>query len=371
MRRTRAEVDLQALRFNYESIRKHLGPGVKIMGIVKANGYGHGILEVARALARFGCDYLGVGFLEEGIELRKGGITLPVLVLGGVLGSQIGEFLEHDLEITVSSPSVAELVDAEAGKNGPRKARVHLKIDTGMERIGVRAEHAVPFVEHTCRYSHLDVAGLYSHFATSDERDKTFARRQLERFNDVLRTLERLHIEIPLKHIANSGAIIDLPESYFNLVRPGIMLYGYYPSRETSERIPIRPVLSLKSGIVYLKEVPANTSISYGRAYLTSSPTRIATVPVGYGDGYTRRLTNRTDVLIGGARFPVVGTICMDQIMVDVGAGSAVATGDEVVLVGKQGSEEITMWDLAEKTGTIPYELLTGLSPRVPRVYLN
>jgi alanine racemase len=371
MRRTRAEIDLQALKNNFDGITKRVGPNVEIMGIVKANAYGHGIIEVARALVGFGCKYLGVGFLEEGIELRNNGVTTPMLVLGGVLGSQISEFLQHDLDITVSSLSIAEQVNAEAKRNGGKKARVHLKIDTGMERIGVRAEHAVPFVEQVCRYDHLDVFGIYSHFATSDERDKTFAHQQLQRFNDVLGKIRKSGIEIPHKHIANSGAIIDLPDSYFTMVRPGIMLYGYYPTQETTESIRIRPVLSLKSEVVYLKEVPSNTSISYGRRYVTKTATRIATVPVGYGDGYSRRLTNQTEVLIGGTRFPVVGTICMDQIMVDVGTNSHIAVGDEVVLVGRQSNQEITMWELAGKLGTIPYEMLTGLLPRVPRVYLN
>ena len=371
MRRTRAEIDLQALKNNFDGITRRVGPNVEIMGIVKANAYGHGIIETARALVGFGCNYLGVGFLEEGIELRSNNIVTPILVLGGVLGSQISEFLQHDLDITVSSLSIAEQVNAAARRNGGKKARVHLKVDTGMERIGVRAEHAVPFAEQVCRYDRLDVIGMYSHFATSDERDKSFAHLQLQRFNDVLTKIKKLGIEIPHIHMANSGAILDLPDSYFTMVRPGIMLYGCYPTRETSESVPIRPVLSLKSEVVYLKEVPPETSISYGRKYFTSAATRIATVPAGYGDGYSRRLTNQTDVLIGGARFPVVGTICMDQMMVDVGMESHVRVGDEVVLVGRQGDQEITMWELAGKLGTIPYELLTGILPRVPRVFIN
>ncbi len=341
------------------------------MGIVKANAYGHGIIEIAEALMQFGCDYLGVGFLEEGIEIRKHGITAPTLVLGGVLGSQVSEFLDYDLDITVSSLVIAERVNLEAQRKGGKKARVHLKIDTGMERIGVRSEHAVSFVEQVCRMKYLDVVGIYSHLATSDEKDKSFTFHQLERFDTVLAKLHVMHIDIPLKHIANSGAIIDFPESYYTMVRPGIMLYGYYPSQETSESIPLQPVLSLSSEVVYLKEVPAHTSISYGRKYYTSTTTRIATVPIGYGDGYSRRLTNKTEVLIRGMRFPVVGTICMDQLMVDVGMNTHVAVGDEVVLIGKQESERISLWDISAKFGTIPYEVLTGLLPRIPRVYIN
>ncbi|HTK83116.1 MAG TPA: alanine racemase [Bacteroidota bacterium] len=367
MRCTRAEINLKALKHNFDGIRKRVGTGVRVMGIVKANAYGHGMTEVADALAGFGCDYLGVGFLEEGIALREHGTTLPVLVLGGVLGSQVSEFLRYELDITVSSIFIAEQVQAEAAKRN-MKARVHLKIDTGMERIGIRAENAGPFIRRVSEMKNLEIAGIYSHFATSDERDKTFAREQLNRFNKVL---EGMNSPPALVHIAASGAIIDLPASYYSMVRPGIMLYGCYPSHETSESVRLEPVLSLKSQVVYLKEVPANTSVSYGRKYYTKSDTRIATVPIGYGDGYSRRLTNNTAVLIGGRRFPVVGTICMDQIMVDVGMNPAVSVGDEVVLVGRQGQEEITMWELADTLGTIPYELLTGILPRVPRIYSN
>ena len=371
MRLTCAEIDRQALRHNFDGIKKKVGKDVKIMGIVKANAYGHGVIETSRSLVDFGIDHLGVGFLEEGIFLREKGITVPILVLGGVLGHQVAHFLEHDLEITVSSIEIAERIEQEIQANGKKKAKVHLKIDTGMERIGVRAEHALMFVERVCGLHHLDVVGIYSHFATSDEKDKSFANGQLEQFHSVLDSMQKIGIEIPFKHIANSGAILDMPDSYCSMVRPGIMLYGIYPSEETSESVSLRPVLSLKSKVVFMKEVPAGKGISYGRKYITPSKTRVATVPIGYGDGYSRRLTNNADVLIGGKRCPVIGTICMDQLMVDIGFDLPVHVGDDVVLIGRDGSEMISAWEIAHKVGTIPYEVLTGIAARVPRMIMN
>ncbi|MDI6767154.1 MAG: alanine racemase [Bacteroidota bacterium] len=369
MRITRAEIDLQKLHNNFRGIRQKVTDKVKVMGIVKANAYGHGLVEISNALAAYGVDYLGVGFLEEGILLRQNGITIPILVLGGVLGSQIKEFLQYDLEITVSSLEIAERIEQEVHKYNKKKARVHLKIDTGMERIGVHSENAPQFVEHVCRLKHLDVVGIYSHFASADEKDKSYTNYQMERFNSVLTKIRDMKIEIPFIHIANSGAILDMPETYFTMVRPGIIIYGIYPSQETSGSIPLQPILTMKSNVVFIKEVPAGTSISYGRKYYTSKRTRIATIPVGYGDGYSRRLTNKCEVLIHGHRFPVVGVICMDQIMVDIGFDINVHVGDEVILLGSDGEQNISVWELSEKSETNPYEFLTGIAARVPRIF--
>jgi alanine racemase len=370
MRLTRAEIDLNALRDNLHAIRNHIPAGTKVLGLVKANAYGHGLVEVARTLAGEGIDYLGVGFLEEGIVLREAGLTLPILVLGGVVGSQIKDFLLHGLEITVSSLEIARRINDEAGSGGA-KARIHVKIDTGMERIGVRAERAVPFVEQVAQMRNLEIAGLYSHLATADEEDKTFAREQASRFTAVLDALRRKGIEIPLAHLANSGAVLDLPECLFDMVRPGIMLYGISPSGRGTGPVTLRPVLSLKSNVVYVKEVDPGVTISYGRTYRTRAKTRIATVPIGYGDGYGRRLSNIAEVIIRGARRPVVGTICMDQLMVDLGPEPEVHVGDEVVLIGSSGTETVTAWEIAAKLGTIPYEIFTGITARVPRLYIH
>jgi alanine racemase len=371
MRLTRAEIDLRYLRNNFDGIKKRITENVKIMGIIKANAYGHGLLEIARALMGFGIDYLGVGFLEEGVTLRQNGIDIPILVLGGVLGSQVREFLQYDLEITVSSLEIAERIEHEVPNNNRKKARVHLKIDTGMERIGVHSENAAQFIERVCRMPHLEVVGIYSHLASADEKDKAFTFYQLDRFQSVIKKIRMMGIEIPHIHIANSGAILDLPESYFTMVRPGISLYGIYPSKETSQSVFLQPILTLKSHVVFIKEVAPNTSISYGRKYFTSKKSRIATIPIGYGDGYSRRLSNNSEVLIHGNRFPVVGIICMDQIMVDVGFEANVHVGDDVVLIGKDGDQNIAVWELSNKLGTVPYEVLTGIAARVPRMFIH
>ncbi len=371
MRLTRAEVNLASLRKNLEAIRRKVGPVVAIMGIVKANAYGHGIVEIAHALNKFGADYLGVGFLEEGILLRNHGITTPILVLGGVLGSQVDEFLEYNLDITVSSIELAERINAEVAANGGRKPRIHLKIDTGMERLGVRWEHASSFIDKVAGLKSLEIVGIYSHFATADEKDKSFAREQLRRFQSVLEHVDQLSLSIPYRHIANSGAIIDLPESYCTMVRPGISLYGYYPSLDTSESIQLEPVLSLKSRIVYVKEVMPGMTVSYGRRFMAKQKTRIATIPVGYGDGYNRLLSNAASVIIRGKKHPVVGMVCMDQIMVDIGMEGAYHVGDDVTLIGRENSGSVSAWDLATVMNTIPYEVLTNIAARVPRFYLE
>jgi alanine racemase len=235
----------------------------------------------------------------------------------------------------------------------------------------VRSEHAPAFVEAVSRLKHLSVVGLCSHFATSGVRDRVFANEQLNRINSVIEKIRTMGIEIPLTHMANSGAILDLPEAYFSMVRPGLMLYGAYPTRETTESIPLTPVMELKSNVVFVKEVPPATSISYGREYFTKSRTTIGTVPVGYGDGYSRRLTHKAEVLVHGRRFPVVGTICMDQFMVDLGLDSDIHVGDEVTLMGTDGNESISAWDIADNISTIPYEIFTGIAERVPRVYIS
>lgn len=371
MRITHAEIDVQKLHRNYLNTKGALPPDVKVMGIVKANAYGHGVLEISRLLTDYGIDYLGVGFLEEGIYLREHGLTVPILVLGGVLDNQIRSFLDNNLDITVSSLEIAERIEHEVARDKNLKARIHLKIDTGMERIGVHSENALPFVERVCRMKHLDVVGIYSHFASADERDKAFTHYQFDRFQSLLKKINSIGIDIPLKHIANSGALIDLPETYLTMVRPGIMLYGIYPSLETTESILIEPVLSLKSKIVFIKEVAANTSVSYGRKYFTSKRTKIATIPVGYGDGYSRRLTNNSEVLIAGKRYPVIGVVCMDQMMVDIGYDASIHVGDDVILIGESSGEKISAWELAERAGTNPYELLTGIATRVPRVFIH
>ncbi|HZY09831.1 MAG TPA: alanine racemase [Bacteroidota bacterium] len=372
MRPTRAEIDLKALQFNYEGIRKKVGKNIKVMGIVKANAYGHGIIDISQALIRFGTEFLGTALLEEGIFLRKHGISVPILILGGVGESHLQQVQAYNLDVNVPSFQSARRID-EALESIDRDARirVHLEIDTGMSRTGASIHEAQRFVEESVRLKHLEVVGVFSHFATSDEKDKSFAYQQLEQFDTLIRKLRGNGIEIPLVHIANSGAILDMKDSYYSMVRPGIMLYGIYPSETTSESIPLKPVLSLKSNVSFLKTVPAGTSISYGRTHFTASTTTIATIPIGYVDGYSRRLSHQAEVLIRGRRYPVVGTICMDHLMVDVGMDSAISLGDSVVLIGEDQNEAITVEELSKKLGTVTYEILTGISARIPRITIQ
>jgi alanine racemase len=372
-RPTHAQIDLSALRGNYRALKRQANDR-DIMAVVKANAYGHGLIETARALVEEGIAYFGVGFLEEGIELRKAGVRTPILVLGGVVGYQAGLFLEYDLDLTVSSIRLARNVAEEVrragaeGKAGSRKARVHLKVDTGMGRIGVSWANALPFIEAALDLEELEVVGIYSHLATADEADPRFTREQLERFRQVLRQAEKLKKIIPIRHIANSGAVFQHPDSFYNMVRLGISLYGCSPSEEVEPPVELQPVLSLRSEVVFVKRVPAGTPVSYGATWTAPRETTIATVPIGYGDGYPRALSNKAQVLIRGKRLPVVGRICMDQLMVDCG-DLRVEVGDPVTLIGQQGGERIRAEEVARWQETIPYEVTTQINARVPRVF--
>ena len=371
MRVTRVEIALQALKHNYSQLREHIGKGVKFMAVVKDNAYGHGMVKVSQALESYGAEYLAVAHADEGVILRRNGIKLPILVLVGFQKDEIHTIIDNNLDVSIPSVDKAEYLQSELEKLGNKKANIHLKIDTGMGRIGVRTERAVQFIERVSLLNRLNIVGVYSHFATSDDEDTSFAHYQHAQFQHVLAELKRLKIEIPFIHIANSAASLELPETYHTMVRPGLALYGIHPSRQGGNGLNLQPVLSLKSAMNFWKVAPANMSISYGRKYFTKTATKIATIPIGYGDGYSRRLSNKAEVLIQGKRYPVVGTICMDQIMVDVGIHATIHVGDDVVLIGSSGNETITAWELAVKLDTIPYEVLTGISERVPRVYLN
>jgi alanine racemase len=365
-RPTYAQIDLQALRQNYRALKQFSG-GKKVMAVVKANAYGHGLEDCARALVSEGVSFFGVGFLEEGIALRRAGIKVPILVLGGAVGYQAALFLEYNLDLTISSIALARKVAEEVKHNGHR-ARAHLKIDTGMGRIGVNWQTAMPFIEEATSLPELDVVGIYSHFATADEEDGAFTQEQLDRFNQLLAEIKARQIKIPHVHIANSGALLKHPDSRFDMVRLGISLYGYAPSDHIALPVNLEPVLSLISEAVFVKRVPEGTPVSYGCTWRAPSETTIVTVPIGYGDGYPRALSNQGQVLIRGQRMPVVGTVCMDQIMVDAGE-IRVEVGDPVVLIGRQGDQRITALEVAGWLKTIPYEVTTQISARVPRVF--
>ncbi len=367
LRPTVVEVSLDRLAENFRAIRAAVAPAA-VMPIVKANAYGHGLVPVARHLAGLGARSLGVAFLEEAVALREAGLTLPILVMGGIFGDQIPVFLQHGLTLTASSIDKLQQVDEAAGRLGVG-ARVHLKIDTGMERIGVHYYSARGLLERASECRHTLVEGIYSHFASSDTADLTSARVQLARFLEVLEWYDKQGIKPPVRHMANSGAVLQLRESHLDLVRPGILLYGVYPSDEVKHAIAVKPALSLRSRVVYFKVVTPGHPVSYGSTWQSDHPVRVVTVPVGYGDGYFRALSNVAHVLIRGKKYPVVGRVCMDQIMVNLEWETAY-NGDVVTLLGADGAELITCEHLADWAGTIPYEVLTNLNTRIPRVYI-
>jgi alanine racemase len=369
MRAAVAEIDLAALRHNVAAIKQRVSPA-KVMAVVKADAYGHGAVAVANAAIQAGAQYLGVALVEEGIELRQAGILAPTLVFGGVMPDQITQFLEFDLEMTVYTLEIAEQISRHCQALG-QSARIHVKVDTGMNRVGVQWESARDVIQKIQKLPRLKLVGLSTHFATSDEKDKAYANLQLSRFRQVVAQLSEMGIKIPLKHAANSGAILDMPEAYFDMVRPGMLLYGWYPSRETSESIAIRPVMCFKTRVLHVKEIAMNETVSYGRKFKAGEPTRIATLPVGYADGYNRLLSNRGQVLIRGEKFPVAGRVCMDLIHANIGQNQKIGPGDEVVLFGKQGDAEVSVYEICELLNTIPYEVCCWVSKRVPRIYLD
>lgn len=366
LRPTQVQVDLEALTRNLQAIQRHVG-AAQVMPILKANAYGHGLVRVGQHMQAIGAKMLGVAYLEEGILLREAGVSMPILVLGGILGSQTPLFLQHNLTVTASSIEKLEFVEQAAAAQGIR-AKVHLKIDTGMERIGVHYYNAEGLLEAALKCRHLEVEGIFSHFANADAADLSSARLQLERFAEVLHFYEKRSLPTPLRHMANSGAILQLPEAHLDLVRPGILLYGVYPAKEVQRSLAVEPALAWTSRAVYFKLVQAGHPVSYGSTWQSDHPVRVITVPVGYGDGYFRAMSGQAQVLVRGARYPVVGTICMDQFMVNIENDSAY-NGDSITLIGQDGAERISAEDLAEWAGTIPYEILTNINTRVPRVY--
>lgn len=368
VRPTVVEVNLDRMTANYAAIQKQVAPA-RVMPILKANAYGHGMVEVARKMVALGADYFGVAVLEEAILLREQGIQTPVLVLGGILGNQVPLFLKYDLTLTASSIEKLEQVEHAAEAMGV-KAKVHLKIDTGMERIGVHYYNAESLLEASLKCRHVQIEGIFSHFANADTADLTHASLQLERFNEVLSFYERRSLPAPLRHMANSAAILQLPDSYFDLVRPGILLYGVYPSPECSRSVQVRPALAWKSHVVYFKVVLPGHPVGYGSTWQSDHMVRMVTIPVGYGDGYFRSMSNKAQVIIRGKKYPVVGRIAMDQITANIEWDSAY-NDDPVILIGGDGEQTITCEDLADWAGTIPYEILTNINTRVPRLYFD
>ena len=367
-RPTRIVVDLDVLGGNLRAIRAKVG--VPVMAIVKANAYGHGLVPVAHHLQAQGVEQLGVAFVEEGMALRRAGITVPILVLGGILGRQVTQLIQHDLEITVSSLDKLRKVEAAAERLG-RKAVVHLKIDTGMERIGVHSYSCGPMIEAAAASSWCTVKGVYSHLACADDPASPMTALQLERFLEACAHFERIGAPMPIRHLANSGGVLHYPQTWLDMVRPGIMLYGVLPDPGAHRTVDVKPALSLISQVVYFKTVLAGHPVGYGATWAPPHDSHVVTVPIGYGDGYPRALSNCGEVLIRGQRRPIVGRLCMDQFMVDLGPDGSAYVEDDVVLIGTQGGETISVEDVAQRAGTIGYEILTRLNERVPREYVG
>lgn len=366
-RPTVAKIDLSALEHNFREVALR-AEGRRILAVVKASAYGHGAIAPARRLRELGASMLGVALVEEGKELRNAGIDAPILIMGSLFPEQAEAIAALQLTPTVFSLPLARKLSAEAERLKTTVA-VHVKIDTGMGRIGIAPEDAPDFIAALRALPNIEVQGLMTHFADADLRDKAFAEKQVGRFSAVLTELESRGISIPLRHAANSAAVMDFAQALFTMVRPGIMLYGYNPLERRSPGIALQPVLSLVTRIAFVKKVPAGVPVSYGRTFVTKRESLIATLPIGYADGFSRALSNKGEALVRGKRVPVAGRVCMDMCMLDVTDVPGVAEGDEAVLIGAQGGERITADDIAAKTGTISYEVLCGISGRVPRVY--
>lgn len=364
-RPTAAVIDLDALRHNYSVAARRAG-GRKVLAVVKAQAYGHGAVAVAQRFVELGVHMLGVALVEEGRELRRAGIIAPVLVMGPVRPGQAERIVREGLASVVYSLPVAQALSRAAAAEGKRVS-VHVKVDTGMGRIGLPPEDALPFIEELAALTGIELEGLMTHFADADLKDKAFASAQMDRFEALVRSLQDRGIDVPLRHAANSAAVLGYDRALLTMVRPGLMLYGYDPLEQGGGG-ELRPVLSLVTRIAYCKRVPAGTPISYGRTFVTTRESVIATVPIGYADGYRRSLSNKGEALVRGCRVPVVGRVCMDMTMLDVTDVPGAAEGDETVLIGHQGAECITADEVAEKTGTIAYEVLCGISARVPRI---
>jgi alanine racemase len=382
MRPTYLEVNLNQLKTNLENIRKHVAPA-KVMTVLKANAYGHGVDGVAPFIAPF-ADYIGVALVEEAIHIRKMGIATPILVMGGTLIEQLPDFFEYDLTLAASSPDLLTAAE-QLAESKSKRLKVHLKIDTGMERIGVHEYEAESFIVKSLSCSHLYIEGIFTHFANSESHIAPALARgasvpkqshhsdglveaslQLERFEEVLFIYEkRSELTPQIRHTANSGATLLMPESYYDMVRPGVLFYGVYPARYIERTIDVKPALTWKSKVAYSKITQPGRGVSYGSLWQAEAQTRIVTIPCGYADGYFRRMTNQAQVLINGKKYPQVGRICMDQFMVNIGDDD-VKVGDDVTLFG----DGITAEDFADWMGTNEYEVMTNISARVPRVYV-
>ena len=368
MRPSFIEVDLSILTHNLKLIREHID-NRPVMAVVKSNAYGHGLVRVAHLYEQLGVNSLGVALLEEGIILRKSGISLPIAVFGGVLKEQIPELLKWDLEFIVPSTDVLKNIEKFC-KAQNRRATVHLKIDSGMGRIGTIAENSESLIASALDTERINIKGVCSHFACADDPEDPKTLEQIDRFLEAVSVFEKLGTSTPLRHIANSGGVLYFPQSHLDIVRPGIILYGVYPEPSCPRILELKPALKLKSKVSFHKSIPPGFSISYGATWTSESTAEISTIPLGYGDGYPRQLSNRGEVLVNGKRRQIVGRVCMDQFMVNCKSENLNA-GAEVILIGEQDGQYITVEEMSKWAETIPYEILTNLNERLPRTYAN
>lgn len=366
------EIDLDNLAHNIKEVRRLAGKQSQVMAVIKADGYGHGATKIAKTLLENGADRLAVAVLDEAIELRNAGFTVPIFVLGYTQPERAEEVIKYDIEQSVYSLEAARALSKAAAAHN-KIIQVHIKIDTGMGRIGLQANsEALEIIKQINALPNLCIKGIFTHFAVADEVDKAYTHGQFEKFKWICNELESQNIHIELKHCGNSATIIDLPDMHLNMVRAGIMLYGLAPSDEVMlNKLELKEVMSLKVRITHVKEIQAGQSVSYGRRFIADKKRTIASLPIGYADGYTRLLSGKAEALIKGQRVPVVGRICMDQCMIDITGIEDVKVGEEVVLFGQQGNSFISIDEIAKKLGTINYEVVCMISRRVPRVYVR
>ncbi|HWR66295.1 MAG TPA: alanine racemase [Bellilinea sp.] len=367
---TWAEIDLAAIRKNIRSFKRHVGDAVEIFAVVKANAYGHGAVPVAKAALDAGARRLAVHRLTEGIELRQAGLTAPILVMGYTPPAGAQAMVEWDLTPSCITTEFAQAFSAQAAANG-KIMPLHVKVDTGMSRYGLFPAEVIPFLTAVSELPGIKIEGLFTHFATADSSDLTWVLQQIATFDQLISTTRSTGMDIPIIHAANSATTMKLSQAHYNAVRPGISMYGMNPSSDWEPVFELNPALTLKSTVSRVRELPAGAGVSYGRTFVTSRPTMAALVPVGYGDGYHRILTNKGVVLIRGQRAPIMGRVCMDQFVVDVTGIPGVQQDDEVVLVGRQGQERISAEEVGRLAGSINYEVTTGLLPRVVRKYIE
>ena len=369
-KRVYARINKDALFHNISEIRRKAGSSVKIAAVIKADAYGHGALETARVIDSV-ADCYAVAVMEEAVSLRENGIKKPIMILGHTSPYFYDDALRYDIALTVYSEDAAVMLSERAARHG-RAGKIHIALDTGMSRIGFPlGSESVSAIKRISMLPCIEIEGVFSHFATADEKNKDFSLLQLSRFDEMCENLKRAGVNIPLRHICNSAGIMELPHCHYEMVRAGIILYGLYPSDEVDKSIiSVKPALELKSHVVNLKTVPAGTGISYGQTYITQKEAKIATIPVGYADGYPRLLSNKGRVLIRGRFAPITGRVCMDQFMVDVTDIPGASMMDEVTLIGRDGENEITADEIARLSDTINYEIVCGIGKRVPRIFV-